>query len=88
MVSALPTALHADQPPPNLMMLDISSTGAEGTCPTGFRDTEGPSRHVHKKAFLGGLLDRGIEHTSSSEEFRVEEFRRAVDLFAEARAEN
>jgi hypothetical protein len=27
----------------NLMVLDISSTGAEGTCQTRFRDLEGPS---------------------------------------------
>ena len=27
----------------NLMMLDISSGGAEGACQTGFRDLEGPS---------------------------------------------
>jgi hypothetical protein len=32
------------------MMLDIPSTGAEGACQIGFRDTEGPSRHVIKRA--------------------------------------
>ena len=51
----------------NLMMLDISSGGIEGACQIGFRYMEGPSRHVHKKGFLGGCLDRA----HLEEEFRV-----------------
>ena len=62
---------------------DISSGGIEGACQIGFRDMEGPSRHVHKKGFLGGCLDRA----HLEEEFRVEASGGAVDFSAEGRAE-
>ena len=44
------------------MVLDIPSTGAEGACQIGFRDMEGPSRHVIKRAAGPCSLGKPVLH--------------------------